>query len=231
MEVARKSVWGFQRTSKMNGAVNSAIIFVYMSGCVLAEEAKSSFNSELFEKIARETEGGVKALPFEKGESNIRCFSGFLLRAGDNVGFEVFPQLGLLRVRVSNGSSDEDYRWVILNNLKDLDVAKSEKIGGWVLSKTTQQLILGVGSGLLRQDLMSSSVICEESSGYKIKKMKVESSDFSEYAIVRVLICPSEFVEDQMYEKGGFWVQFEDTEIQVPRQIEGTPESSKESER
>ncbi len=96
--------------------------------------------------------------------SSIKPYAGVTPFGGNRVECEVFPTLGVFRVRGWMNADDEDWLYIAWLK-KDAPVVarKDADDSDFELSNEAREAILAVGSGVARADLQNAVITCAES--------------------------------------------------------------------
>ena len=189
---------------------NIMSLLLLLNGEILSEESiTSSFDDETLELLITNTEGGVKGLPIESETLDVKCYSGTSLPSGNKIEYRVFPELSIITVRSLVANVDDVAPWVTINTEEKFSISKEEASGYFILPDKIKIIILGVGSGLFKTDFLSAKLTCSENPSFKMRVLKISSSDFNLFHNLKVIVPNEGLSSDYMYLKGDLWRNFD----------------------
>jgi hypothetical protein len=138
-------------------------------------------------------------------KDKIKCYIGSTLLPSDHgVAYEIYPELNFLRVRLTSVNSDNDWLYMNIQNIINDNLVKPNEAGDLIIFESIKQLILAVGSGLIKQDLMRVNLTCWERDNCFLYTKKIETP--SEGLVeVKFLVLNEDSRELLCYSKYGRW--------------------------
>jgi hypothetical protein len=129
----------------------------------------------------------------------IDCLSGITVFGAALIEYEVFPNIGIFRVKIE-GLHHADNKWIIIEDKSVSNIGKGAK----ELPQEVRQKILLVGSGLLKMDLTRTRVTCWKNTDYFLVfvRKKPNGQENPKFPIV---FNNQSDENEWMWKKGEFW--------------------------
>jgi hypothetical protein len=136
-----------------------------------------------------------------KNANKTRCFYGSTIFGARKIEFNIFPELRFFRIREISAANN--ISWLIVSIHPRLEKLITEDHGSHKLTNSLKQVVMAVGSGLIKEDIGEEAITLQEINSFRMLSYKIENS-LSEKIDSKILF-DTDYVEGEIYYLSDRW--------------------------